>query len=320
MTLVLAEAFERRHYLQDKGIFTLSTLSNDDSLKVNLCLKKRCQILVQNVLRQKLKTPNLEFYNDEIKVAIEDPVIESLLGFLNVLQLNARILINFHRRRKFANAKALSDYNVVCLCETWLNENIESAEMLLHNYTLYRPDEKLQKDMNTHGGVMVAIENNIRCKLLKTDQLACSLNCKLEINIQIIFICVFYNPPKGRRYSYVKEKFEKLIAAVPKTKAALICRDLNVPNTNWSNFCSEDEEEHSIQELIENAKNQEGVELHTRGAYTLEVTFFRICSPVACREQVSTQTCGCCDHKTVKFSLECPNSEETPIKKRQKLG
>ena len=75
--------------------------------------------------------------------------------------MNARSLVNFDWRMKFANGITLSDYNVVCICETWLNENIGSAELLLHNYTLYRSDRKLQKDMNTHGGVMVAIKNSI---------------------------------------------------------------------------------------------------------------------------------------------------------------
>ena len=100
--------------------------------------------------------------------------------------MNARSLVNFDRKKKFANDITLSDYDVVCICEPWLNENIESAEMLQHSYTLYRLDRKLQKDMNTHRGVMVAVTNSINCELLKTDPSDCSLTCKLEINNQII--------------------------------------------------------------------------------------------------------------------------------------
>ena len=227
---------------------------------------------------EKLKIRILELYFDGVEVAIEDPVNESWLGFLNVLQMNARSLLNFDRRMKFGNAITVSDYTVVCICVTWLNENIESAEMLLHNYTLFRSDKKLQKNMKTHGDVMVAIKNSINCELLKIDQPECSLTCKLEISNQIIYICVFHNPPKRSRYRYVKEDFEKLIAAVPKTKAALICGDLNFPNTNWSNFGSEDEEEQSILKLFENALYQQGVEFYTRGTNTLDIASFRNCS------------------------------------------
>ena len=69
--------------------------------------------------------------------------------------------MNFDRRMKFANAKTPSHYNVVCTFETWLKENIESAEMLLHNYTVYRSDRKLRKDKNAHACVKVAIKNSI---------------------------------------------------------------------------------------------------------------------------------------------------------------
>ena len=38
--------------------------------------------------------------------------------------------------------------------------------MLQHNYTIYRSDRKLQKDTNTHGGVMVGMKNTINCEML----------------------------------------------------------------------------------------------------------------------------------------------------------
>ena len=66
--------------------------------------KKRRQLLEQKVLRKKLKICNLELHNDGVKVAIEDPVDESWLGFLNVLQIIVRSLVNFDCRMKFANA------------------------------------------------------------------------------------------------------------------------------------------------------------------------------------------------------------------------
>ena len=129
--------------------------------------------------------------------------------------------------------------------------------MLQHNYTFYRSDSKKQDDTNTHGGVMVAINNSIKCELLKTDQPDCSLTCKPEINHQKTFTCVFYNPPEGSINRKVREDFEKLIAAVPKTEAAPLCGHLSFPNTKWSNLSSEDEEEQSVLDLFENALYQQ---------------------------------------------------------------
>ena len=79
---------------------------------------------------------------------------------------------------------------------------------------------------------MLTIKNSINCELLKTDQPDSSLTCKFEINNQKIYSRVFCNLPNGSRYRHVKKDFGKLISAVLKTKAALICRDLNFPNTS----------------------------------------------------------------------------------------
>ena len=82
-------------------------------------------------------------------------------------------LINFHGRIKLVNAITLSVYNIICICETWINENLELAELLLHNNFLYSSDTKLQKDTTNHGSVIVAKKNSINC----------SLKGKFKINI-----------------------------------------------------------------------------------------------------------------------------------------
>ena len=125
--------------------------------------KEQRQLLEQAVTHRKLKIRIVELYNNWVKITIENPVNVSWLDFLNNLQINARSLVNFDRRMKFANAITHSDSNVLCICETWWNKNNESAELLLHNNNLYRSDRRLQKDTNTHGFVMVAIKSIINC-------------------------------------------------------------------------------------------------------------------------------------------------------------
>ena len=56
---------------------------------------------------------------------------------------------------KFANAIATSNYDI-CLCETWLNENIASSELMLNEYSIYRSERQTAKDQNLHGGVLMA--------------------------------------------------------------------------------------------------------------------------------------------------------------------
>ena len=68
--------------------------------------------------------------------------------------MNVRSLINLERRMKFAKAIARSNYDIICLCETWLNENIASSELMLNEYSFFRSERQSAKDQNLHGGVL----------------------------------------------------------------------------------------------------------------------------------------------------------------------
>ena len=65
--LVLAKAHEKR-----TGVFILPALSKKDTIKENLCLKKRRELLKENVPRDKLNIRNLELFNDGKKVDLGD--------------------------------------------------------------------------------------------------------------------------------------------------------------------------------------------------------------------------------------------------------
>ena len=133
----------------------------------------------------------------------------------------------------------LNDYNIICACETWLNDNISSSELFLDNYTIYRSDRKQDAKSNTHGGTMIAIKNSLASEKLNTDQPNCSLKFRLEFKLSF-FISGFYNPPKGSGYRLTQENFGILLSALPRNSTAKICGDLNIPNTNWQNFSSMD--------------------------------------------------------------------------------
>ena len=64
------------------------------------------------------------------------PLSYFLLDFLNVLLVDALSLVKIELTLKFAYALALTDYNVICVCETGLNKNNELFELLLDNCNL----------------------------------------------------------------------------------------------------------------------------------------------------------------------------------------
>ena len=80
--------------------------------------------------------------------------------------MNVRSFINLERRMKFSNAKATSNYDIICLCETWLNKNNASSELMLNEYSIYRSERQTDKDRNLHGGVLMAVKQTFsKCKL-----------------------------------------------------------------------------------------------------------------------------------------------------------
>ena len=110
--------------------------------------------------------------------------------FINILLINTRSPASLERRLKFADAVMLNDYNLVCACETRLNDNILSSELLLDNYNIYRSDRKQDAENNTHGREMIAIKNSLASEQLFTDQPDCSLTCRLEIiKLSFLFLC-----------------------------------------------------------------------------------------------------------------------------------
>ena len=118
--------------------------------------KSRNELLDQKVPAEKLKTRNLELFNEGQKAEIKTEGARfDWLSFLNLLQLNKRSLVNMEKRMKFSNAVLTSNYNVICLCETWLNENILTEELLMNDYDICRKDKQLDGDKNFYCGSLV---------------------------------------------------------------------------------------------------------------------------------------------------------------------
>ena len=97
---------------------------------------------------------------------------------------------------------------------------------------------------------MLSVKANIQSELLKNNLPDCSLAYKLDNDNQTIFLRVFYNPPKGSKYRYMKEEFSHLVNAEPKNSTTLICGDLNFPERNWNSFTSQDNEEQGILKVL----------------------------------------------------------------------
>ena len=68
VNLVIAKSTEKRDEMKEMNIFLSRALSEEDSIKDNLCLKRRREMLEEGVPLKKPKIRNLELFHDGAKV------------------------------------------------------------------------------------------------------------------------------------------------------------------------------------------------------------------------------------------------------------
>ena len=185
-------------------------------------------------------------FNEGPRVEIKTEVAKSdWLGFPNILQLNTRSFIDKDRRMKFSNAVLTSNYNEICLWETWLNEKIISKELPLNDIDIYQKDRELDGDKNVDGGSLIAVKNSLVAEQITTPfWFMRSLQNETK-HIGSSFLGIL-QPPISSAYRYFVENFQNFLKSVPKSKPAIICGDLNFPKTNRNTNSSSSEEENSI--------------------------------------------------------------------------
>jgi hypothetical protein len=127
---------------------------------------------------------------------------------LKVLYLNARSLKSFvpadndtsNKVCKITLLQELAyggEYEVVCICETWLNNTILDTE-LLPGFNIFRWDRTGRID----GGVLIAIRENLhatRCCDLERDDIELAVVQLSKANNEPVILYVYYRPPNQAR-------------------------------------------------------------------------------------------------------------------------
>ena len=121
-------------------------------------------------------------------------------------------------------------FHVLCFCETWLPKEVQNSELKLGDYQIYTADRPPETDVSPHGGPLIAVKNTLDSKKLDTALHDCCIACIIKLAQSEINICVFYNPPEGRKYTYTIEDFEAIVNGFPKTKQPSYAVMLTSPN------------------------------------------------------------------------------------------
>lgn len=136
-----------------------------------------------------------------------------------------------------------SSYDIICLSETWLNEDIDSSAYFDDSYTVYRHDKNYNTDSlqrKRGGGCLIAIKAKISSIQLKNwedeiplENVWVAVNLRGTKNRLLINVC--YIEP-SRPFSFYETYYthveNKLCAQEPQSEY-IIMGDFNLPNIKW---------------------------------------------------------------------------------------
>lgn len=106
-----------------------------------------------------------------------------------------------------------TDYDIITLTETWLNDSFQSSEFFNNSYFVERHDRQIQ-GVDRGGGVLIAVKNHIPYTRMHVWEQTVPLDC-IWINIKDnssqspVFINVVYIPPNSR-YEIYERYFDHL--------------------------------------------------------------------------------------------------------------
>lgn len=108
------------------------------------------------------------------KVFYEVPDVRSSTLPLNLSVKLSKLLVYYQnvrglnsKTKEFYLSSSASDYDVICLTETWLNTSVFDAELFNPNYTVYRVDRSpANSSKSKAGGVLIAVKSHIPSKIV----------------------------------------------------------------------------------------------------------------------------------------------------------
>ena len=120
------------------------------------------------------------------------------------------------------------DFEIFCVCETWLSDNIHDPEILPDNLILYR------KGRPSHGGgVLIAVVRSYHSVALPSPPDLEVVTVKLDDHELVI--CCVYDPPSVS-HSYVGLLIDYLTDLQSSSVHCIIVGDFNFPDINGHPF------------------------------------------------------------------------------------
>ena len=166
-----------------------------------------------------------------------------------------RRILKLERRTLFANAICTSDYDMLCVTETWLTSDVPNTALFLKEYAIYRSDTTSSSTITIHAGVLVAVKRSILHEVIPNDQ-SDEIIAVMVKTEQPLLVCCVYNPPQYSPFRWPRTKFDNLLISLKRRQEQLNCQttiitgDINFSKTSWDCMESRDDYKQSILDLL----------------------------------------------------------------------
>ena len=211
------------------------------------------------------------------------------------------------------------NYDVVC--ETWLNNLVQSSEILPNYGSIFRRD----RIGRIGGGVLVAVKADIQITRrhdLEPDKTEVIVIEIMKSNNKPVILYTFYCPPDSK--PEVLHQINESIQNNPESSRIILVGDFNLPSIKWS---SDQSASVNTRGLAENEIFCDLVDDNFFDQYILGPTHIAgntldllLCNSPEIIGEVSTfhpQTCDYpADHYIVEFEVKLKFKRATPLKRR----
>ncbi|KAJ8961473.1 hypothetical protein NQ318_014721 [Aromia moschata] len=144
------------------------------------------------------------------------------------------------KTQHFFNAISTLEYDIICITESGLSEDVNSEELFPASYLVHRSDRNfLSTGQCRGGGVLIAVKNKFEIVKLSLDSVVNVVpsidivGCKVNFINTILMVLTIYVPPSTSTSEY--DTFLNALENISLTQAncnILICGDFNVNKFN----------------------------------------------------------------------------------------
>jgi hypothetical protein len=195
---------------------------------------------------------------------------------INISCLNVRSLKSKNRRLALSTAILTMGTDVIILTETWLTKDILDAELDLPNYHIYRCDRVTDSHISRHGGVIIAIKNDINHSHvpMNISPSVEAVAISLILKDSSVLLVGAYSPPEQSNYRWSLDcwsTFLQEIRAQQGESPIMIMGDFNLPKVNWNTRTSGDPLESEIIQLLDEQNLNQLIKFNTTSVNILDL-------------------------------------------------